>query len=246
MAVTKAPPGPDWASQLTAWATLSTAIILGLTALVVWRQLRDAKKTRHAALLTDISRRWDEPALVAATKAFARYFTDELVELVNDVYGPSEGGQAKRSSRGRWPSLAALKPPWRTESIQTEREVSAFTELEPILNLWETIAVLQKDGAFSLELVDEMWGAAIWKSWTSWKPAIERLRDLTRTRETYYYFQELAKDLRTLDRRKRLARRLGAILRTRRRGPGKTIRTRVQVWYLLRHWDKSYRRRHTL
>ena len=77
--------GPDWAAKMTAWGTLATALILGVTGFVVWRQLRDAKKTRHGGLLADLSRRWDEPLMVESQRLFARYSTSGIVDLVEKL-----------------------------------------------------------------------------------------------------------------------------------------------------------------
>jgi hypothetical protein len=231
--------GPDWAAITTAVASAITAGVLVLSAVVAWRALKDAKRTRHGALLTELSRRWDEPVLVAAQKTYARYSSADLVQLVTDVYEPTDTvGQEVERSRTLWSSCRKLLGfgSLNESKEATEGELSRFTELEAIPNLWETIGVLHAERAVSLSVIDAMWGTAIRRSWVAWKPAVERLREVTAAPATYNNFEALARSL----REERLAGRLRAILGTRRRGPAKALRVRVQVWYLLRR-----RGRHT-
>src|SRR4051812_3009366 len=77
---------PDWALTTTAIATAFTALVLGVTAVVVYRQLRDARRTREGELLTDLSRRWDEPLVIDSQILYGRYTEKGITDLVVKVY----------------------------------------------------------------------------------------------------------------------------------------------------------------
>src|SRR6266545_7326945 len=130
---------PDWATVTGAVATAVASFVLIVTAIFAARQLRDARRTRHGQLLTDLSRRWDEPLIVESQRVFSRYRTEQIVALVEKVY--EAGGT-------------------------TEQEVKDLATLEALPNLWETIGVMQIEGAISLSVIDRMWGAAITGAWT--------------------------------------------------------------------------------
>lgn len=199
------PSRPNWAEQLTAWATLAAAVIVAATAAFAAWQLRDARRTRHAQLLIELSRRWDEPGFVDAQRLFGRQTKGDLVDLITTIY--QKGGQ--------------------------EPDLKLFTTIEAIPNFWETLAILHSERAVSLAVADKMWGTAIRRSWAAWRPAIMHLRAVTRTPSTYEYFEELASAVGRHRRGKELRKRALPIFRARKRGPVKSVRTRVQVRYLL-------------
>jgi hypothetical protein len=172
---------PDWAAITTAVATAVTAIVLGGTAILARRTLRDAQNTRHANVLTELSRRWDDPHIVQSVKLFARYKRADLVSLIETIYD---------------------------ERKPSDQELFDFATLEAIPNLWETVAILQSEGAFPLSMVEKMWGAAIASAWDAWEAAIKRLRELTDTPTTYCHFERLATALRNQEESRLGARRV--------------------------------------
>jgi hypothetical protein len=103
-------PSPDWAEITSAISAAVTTLIVGATAVFALRGLRDARRTRDGQLVSDLSRRWDEPLTVQAQKLFADYTTEGIVTLVHRVY---EGGGA------------------------TDQEVAEYTALEALPNLWK-------------------------------------------------------------------------------------------------------------
>ena len=115
--------GPDWAAVTTAVATAATAGILAATALFVGRQLRDARRTRHAGLLVELSRRWDDAAFLESQKLAADYPTAALLDLIELLYGDQV------SSDDQLEELAS-------------KRAADLQKLEAIPNFWETIGVL--------------------------------------------------------------------------------------------------------
>jgi hypothetical protein len=101
----------EWATILIAFGTLASAAILGITAIYIYRSaqnallaLEDARKTRHAELVTDLSRRWDEPLIAESRKLFGKKTAEELVEVVNEFYvtGDNDDEYYKLTA---WPNL---------------------------------------------------------------------------------------------------------------------------------------------
>jgi hypothetical protein len=133
------------------------------------RQLRDARRTRHGELLTELSRRWEETPIIRSQRLFSAHGSEGIVALVRKVY--EQGGA-------------------------TEAEVEEYTTLESLPNLWELLGVLRADRAISLSVIDRMWGAAIIRAWDEWQAPIERLRNVTQNATTYVNFEELAAELR--------------------------------------------------
>lgn len=100
-----------WATILIAFGTLASAAILGITAVYIYRSaqnalltLEDARKTRHAELVTDLSRRWDEPLIEDSRKLFGRVTSEELVEIVNEFYDTGENDHVYYKLIA-WPNL---------------------------------------------------------------------------------------------------------------------------------------------
>lgn len=168
---------PDWTATTTAASTAFTTLIVAVTAYVVYRQLKDARRTRHGELLTDLSRRWDEPLIVRSQVLYGRYTEEGIVKLVDKVYGT--GGAS-------------------------EEELTDYFTLVALPNLIEALYVMANEGAISLEVIDQMWGAAIISAWADWgKPVSELRRLLTEAPDTYSNFENLALALGQLERKQR-------------------------------------------
>ena len=157
--------GPDWAVQLTAFATLATAAILLITALVAATQLDDARKTRHAQLIVNLSRRWDE--IRTSEQLYTEYSSDRLVELVEKVYA----FQAN------------------------DRERQEYVSLRELPTLIETIGVLEYEEDLALRIIHELWGLPIRSTWSAWAKAVIRLRQVSHAPGTYRNFERLAERL---------------------------------------------------
>ena len=203
---------PDWAAVTAGVSTAVATIILAVTAALALRQLHDAHRARDAALLIDLSRRWDEPLIVESQKLFAIYTSEGITELIDRVYNPAGA---------------------------TEKEQIDFTKLEALPNLWETLGVLRAEQAVSLSVIDRMWGVAITGAWKDWEAPIGRLREVTNTPTSYNYFERLAAALSEYERKERLLlRRLAAILRMGKRRPPKALKLRIYLRTLIHRLKK--------
>lgn len=74
-------------TAIYAVAAVATAVVLGVASgLAIW-QIREVAKTRHAALMADLSRRWDEELLAKSREQAAKYgrkgseLRDRIAEL---------------------------------------------------------------------------------------------------------------------------------------------------------------------
>jgi hypothetical protein len=152
---------------VAAAAAVVTMLILLVTAIFVGRQVGDARRTRHGQLITDLSRRWDEPQIVQSQKIFSEYSAEGLVTLVNKVFGKG------------------------TDEA-TDKELDDFVVLGRFPNLIETVGVLHADGAIDISVINRMWGLVIPDSWDAWKPAVWRMREIADNDAIYTNFQDLS------------------------------------------------------
>jgi hypothetical protein len=87
--VTPSPsPMPFWPQTATDWAPVVTVAILLIALLIAARQLYQTVRTRHASMLEDLSRRWDEPLLVEARELAAKH-GDQLREWIEYYWTPT-------------------------------------------------------------------------------------------------------------------------------------------------------------
>jgi len=87
--VTPSPgPVPFWPQTATDWAPVVTLAILLVALLIASRQLYQTVRTRHASMLGDLSRRWDEPLLVEARELAAKH-GDQLREWIEYYWTPT-------------------------------------------------------------------------------------------------------------------------------------------------------------
>ncbi len=163
---------------MIAWATLGTAVVLGLTALFVWSQLRDARRTRHGQLIIEISNQWTN---AAASESFALYAQYNPIDLVEKVFGPRKPGDAAPS----------------------KGDAQDYIRLSYWANLIESMGLLVKVGAITEDVVYHGWGGGILTAWDQWENAVLRLREYDDEPDTYQHFQEVAEAMQQIsDRRK--------------------------------------------
>jgi hypothetical protein len=143
-------------------ATAVATIVLAAGVLFAFWQLRDAQKSRHAALATDLSRRWDEPALLKAQEAFSKATNKTIRDQAEILYADRDANRAKY-----------------------DETVPAFLAMQALPNFLEHIGSLEKQGAIPLPVVDDLWGGAILVAWRHWRDAVQLMRDET-GRETIY------------------------------------------------------------
>lgn len=161
---------PDWATVTAAVSTAVATALLIFSAIFAVRQLRDARQTRHGALITDLSRRWDEELIVRSQVLYSRYTETGIVTLVEKIYGTTGGA--------------------------SEDELEDFYALLALPNLVETLAVMEQQGAISLEVIDRMWGGTIASAWVAWERPVRRMRELLPAEPTtYQHFEALVAGL---------------------------------------------------
>jgi hypothetical protein len=155
--------GTDWA----AWMTGIFTAVLAIGAWVALFSLKDAKRTRHAATITDLSRRWDEPAATDARRRTGDYDAAALLGLVRRVYLPA---------------------PTATDEERLA-DVDELFRLGRWVNLLETIGVLFREKALSDRVIFRLWGGQIVSAWTKWEKPVVWMRDWERRPGIYENFQ---------------------------------------------------------
>lgn len=155
----------DW---VTAGATVATAVVLFGSAVFALWQLRESQHTRSAELLTDLSRRWDEPLLREARLAASKLDAWELAKI------------QRRMWTGR----------------RSPTDEAAYYRLMPLANFAEAIAVLVLDvSGVTLANIDTLWGGTILGTWAKWELAIRIIRRKSGTPTSYANFEELVEAL---------------------------------------------------
>jgi hypothetical protein len=153
---------------------LYAARIAVRTARIAVDGLEDAQRTRHAQLLLDLSRRWDEEAVIESVKLSSMHSVEGVTELLERLYAdqPDRLDDSERQRRSE--------------------DLDLYAKLFIWPNLLETIGGLYSAGAISAEVVYKMWGAEVVSAWDTWEKSVYRLRELEKDAGTYRNFQELA------------------------------------------------------
>jgi hypothetical protein len=120
--------GVKWTDLVSA---IATPVVILLTAFFALNQLREAEKSRYAALAADLTRRWDEPLMVASRKAMITHSHDEIRDLIAANF---EGGT-------------------------TNEEADVFYTLQALPNFIETLAAIEDRFGLDIDFVDRLWGA---------------------------------------------------------------------------------------
>jgi F0F1-type ATP synthase membrane subunit c/vacuolar-type H+-ATPase subunit K len=171
---------PNWTDILSA---LAAVLAVGLAAVGGWvavvqlriaaralelaaDQLSETRLTSLTQVMTELTRRWDEPVLKDSRDALAGYSAEQLRELVERVY--TRGGDTE--ARKKYFVLAALP------------------------NFLESVAIMCRRG-LSVDLVDDLWGSAIVNAWRSWRPATEFARERLQTETIYLNLENLAEEI---------------------------------------------------
>jgi hypothetical protein len=162
----------DWlnSARVTAAATLLTAAGI----FVALYGLADARRTRHAQIVTDLSERWDSEESAESQRAFLLQGSDAVGALFRRLYDPPQS--------------------------RTLREFGSDLRLQTALlrwpNLLETIGVLHSTGIVSTDVVYRMWGAGVVSWWRSWEAIADELREFDKERPGIFrHFQKLNDDM---------------------------------------------------
>ena len=95
---------PTWADVVAAVSAAITAIVVFGTAVFALRQLKEAEKTRYAALAADLTRRWDEPLMAASRRLMSQRTHKEIRAVLKANYM----GTATKTQRSEYYTLQAL------------------------------------------------------------------------------------------------------------------------------------------
>ncbi|HMF84363.1 MAG TPA: hypothetical protein VKI01_13915 [Acidimicrobiia bacterium] len=137
---------PNWAEQVTAVATVVSAVgwlsAVG-AALFAAQQVREARHTRQAQVGADFVRRWDEAPMVETRRLVAGFRTKEELKAAFLNYVESNAAEA----------------------YVLYRELDYF----------EQLGALERVGAVNFELVRLLLGRRLIERWEMWKPSVDAL-----------------------------------------------------------------------
>lgn len=154
-------------------ATVVTTGVLIATAVLALRSLSDARRTRHGQLVADLSRRWDDPAVLESLKLFrTTYGTAGTTKLIETLWPPGIS--------------------WPPGIEQDEADLDDWYRLSIYPNVIEAFGVFLSERVISPEVIYKMWGPGIISAWQEWEEPVQRLRDITETEESWRHFQEVA------------------------------------------------------
>jgi hypothetical protein len=163
----------DWLGN-PLWVTAAATLLLAAGVAVALIGLGDARRTRHAQIVTDLSARWDSRSSVESRRIFLLQGQPEVSALFQRLYSP---------------------PPSRTlEEFDADLRLQGKLLVWP--NLLETIGVLHKTGIVSTDVVYRMWGAGVFYWWQSWKPIAEALLAADESQPALFrHFRKLSDDM---------------------------------------------------
>jgi hypothetical protein len=161
------PGGVSWTDEVT---TIGTPVIIAVTAFFALRQIRESERSRYAALAADLTRRWDEPPMVASRKAMITHTHEEIRDIIAATF----------------------------EEGTTEAEADSFYTLQALPNFIETLAAIEYEfGGLSLDFIDRLWGSAIISSWGRWSLTVDFVRDQPNGENAFKNFERLVDVLET-------------------------------------------------
>lgn len=172
--------GIDWPAWISAGAAMLTLIIVGFTAGFALVGLWDARRTRHAQLITEIMRAWTDPAAVEAHALHGKFTEQDIISLVDRVFAPG--------------------------NTAAPNDLSDWSKLTRVANLIESLGVLVSEAAITPEVVYKMWGGAILTAWPKWDKAVTKLREYDGEPDTFVYFEEISLAIRGISEDRRQAR----------------------------------------
>src|SRR6516225_3424680 len=78
----------DWPSWVTAIGTAAGALVVAVAAIIALVSLNDAKRTRHASLVTELDERWNDPLTIASVKLYSKHGPHGIIDLYERLYDP--------------------------------------------------------------------------------------------------------------------------------------------------------------
>jgi hypothetical protein len=158
--------GTHWAAIVTTGA----AVVAALGVFLVLVQIRDGRRSRDAQITADISRRWDEDAVLAARNAVNALGTPERV-------------------RDELAKHYAAKD-------------ATYYRLLCEANYFEDLAVLCERKALDKAIIRESLGIVVTSRYKRWHLAVDWIRHIEGTSESYAHFEALADEMATPPKRR--------------------------------------------
>lgn len=167
--------GIDWAAWITA---ISTAVLAAGVLVALWG-IVDARRTRDGQLVTDLSRRWDEPLVHESIVAHHVHGQPGTIDLIRRLY--RVGGAEPLDEEG----------------------LRLYTTLTAWPVLIDVIGVLVSEKAISLDVAYKMWGHQVVSAWDWWKEPVLFQREIEAGDSayadflpSYSFFEDLARQMR--------------------------------------------------
>jgi hypothetical protein len=157
--------------SVAVWITGVATGGLALGVWVAWRSLGDSEKTRHAQLITELSKRWGSKEIASARQLANEYGADNLAELATKLFGPNAPRPVDPKNRADWISIVKFP------------------------DFLEAIGVVTLDKALPARMVFQMWGPVIIAADEQWRPSLAVLREHD-SPTTHRYFSWLATEMR--------------------------------------------------
>jgi hypothetical protein len=167
--------GIEWPAWISAGAAVATLVIVAVTAGFALAGLRDARRTRHAQLVIELSSRWDDPEIIRSASLAAEYTPAGIVALLERLYSPRPKQRGWRHRRKR------------------ERALAVYFNVFLYANLLESIGTLLEEEAISAKVIYRLWGAEIIGAWEdTFEEPVRFLRTKQQDQGIYRSFEELA------------------------------------------------------
>jgi hypothetical protein len=163
-------PGADRA----AWTTAIATTVLAVAALGALASIWDARRTRHAQIIIDFARRWDDADVNESIRAYRALGDDGVLELVQKIYPVPR-------------NLDAPGP--------EDRDLADYFKLIVWANVIETAGVLVSMKAINAKAIYKMWGASVASGWRSWKVPVEHMRLYEGHTGAFRHFEQLAAEI---------------------------------------------------
>lgn len=165
----------DWPAWISAGAAVAALVLVAITAWFALAGLRDARRTRHAQLVIQLSSRWDDPEIIRSASVAAEYTPAGILALFERLYAPKPKRAGWRCRRRR------------------ERDLAVYFNVFLYANLLESIGLLLEEEAISPNVIYRLWGAEIVGAWQdTFEEPVGFLRQAQQDPGIYHAFEQLA------------------------------------------------------
>jgi hypothetical protein len=190
-----------WLHDHETWAVWGTGIgtiILATGVLVAIGQLRDARMTRHMELLADLTKRWDEPAIIESVEEGRKYGRTGLIALVQKLNQPVPTEEDLAGS------FIERQRQLRDLADARDEDLDDWLTALKWPFLLETMGVLAFQKAIPVKTVYQVWGLPITEAWENeWSEVAAFQRSAKQDDNLFRYFRWLADKMKEEQRKDR-------------------------------------------